>query len=111
MYSRSALSLLYAVSFSTIVNIAPAHAATVCKPMVWGYGLHANQNIAKVHALADWTANAKNQHGAAFGNYGAAKSKSQLCRREGPRPNAKFSCVLKGRPCAPNWGPSNRESG
>ena len=74
---RRALALLSTAAFALIMHAAPAHARKVCKPMVWGYGLHANQNIAKIHALGAWTTKAKNQYGAAFGSYGAAKSKSR----------------------------------
>jgi hypothetical protein len=92
---RPALRLLSAAALAVIMHAAPAHARKVCKPMVWGYGLHTNQNIAKLHALGAWTTKAKNQYGAAYGSYGAAKSKSQLCRREGPpRPNAMYNCVV-----------------
>ncbi|HKJ63587.1 MAG TPA: hypothetical protein VKA94_16585, partial [Hyphomicrobiales bacterium] len=77
---RSALTLLLSAGLLLMVHSAPAEAGKICKPMVWGYGLHANQNIAKIHALGAWTTKAKNKYGAAYGNYGAAKSKSQKCR-------------------------------
>jgi hypothetical protein len=109
---RTALTFVPAAALALVMLTASAEARKVCKPMVWGYGLHTNQNIAKIHALGAWTTNAKNQYGAAFGSYGAAKSKSQLCRREGPpRPNVKYNCVVKGRPCANVWGPSGKEGG
>jgi hypothetical protein len=109
---RHALTLLSAAALALITHAAPAHARQVCKPMVWGNGQHANQNIAKIHALGAWKSNAKSQHGAAFGNYAAAKSKSQICRKEGPvRASGKYKCVIKGRPCATVRGQSGKESG
>jgi hypothetical protein len=106
---RSVLTFLSAACFALIVLLPPAEARQLCKPMVWGYGLHKNQNIAKIHALGAWTAKAKSQYGAAFGAYAKAKAKSQPCRPEGPGPNATMNCVVKGRPCATVRGPSDKE--
>lgn len=93
--SRSLLTVLSG-SLALIVHAAPADA--VCRPMVWGYGVHSNQNIGKLYALGAWNTNVKNQYGAGFANYDNAKSKSQLCRSKNPI-GSSFECVVKGRPC------------
>jgi hypothetical protein len=88
---------------------ASADARVVCKSMVWGYGEHANQNIAKLQALGAWNTKVKSQHGVGFANYAKAKSRSQLCRRIAPRHG--YNCVVKGRPCMTVHGPSGKEGG
>src|SRR5262245_27124947 len=108
--SRSVLAVLSATSLAVIALAASADARVVCKAMVWGYGTHANKNIAKLQALGAWNTNVKSQHGAGFANYASAKSKSQSCRAKNPL-GSSFECVVKGRPCMKSAGPSNKEGG
>lgn len=104
-------------SFTAIVGLAAlatafagamqtASAGLTCKSMVWGYGHHANQNISKLQAYGAWRSNAQSQYGPTYANYARARSKTQKCRIE----SGKMRCVLKGRPCAKTWGPT-QESG
>ena len=84
-----------------------AQAGLTCKPMVWGYGLHANQNISKLHALGAWRTSAQGQHGPTYMNYTIAKAKTQKCRPK----DGKMHCVVKGRPCKTTWVGADTESG
>jgi hypothetical protein len=107
--SRSILAMS-AAGLAMIAHAASADARVVCKAMVWGYGTHANQNIAKLHALGAWNTKVKNQHGAGFANYANAKSKSQNCRARNPI-GSSFECNVKGRPCMKSVGPSGKRGG
>jgi hypothetical protein len=108
--SRSILAALSVAGLAMITHAAPADARVVCRTMVWGYGTHANKNIAKVQALGAWNTKVKSQHGAGFANYASAKSKSQSCRSRNPV-GSSFECVVKGRPCMKSVGPSGKKGG
>ena len=97
---------LAAVAAAFAGSTQSAHAGLACKSMVWGHGLHANQNMAKLKAYGAWRINAQNQYGPTYMNYALARAKTQKCRSQ----NGMMNCVIKGKPCAKTWGPT-QESG
>lgn len=84
-----------------------AQAGLTCKSMVWGYGLHANENMSKLHAYGQWRGKTQSAHGVTYTNYALAKHKSQKCRPK----QGKMHCVVKGQPCKTTWGGPTDESG
>jgi len=84
-----------------LMVLAPAEAAPnakTCKPKIEVEAKSTSWDAAKKKAESIWETKAKLLHGAAFGNYAAAKDRKTICISF---PTLGARCKASGGPCAP----------
>ena len=98
--TRSLIAALPVVAIALTAAVPAAEAGPVCQTQVSGKAKRIVKHMALLSARMSWKLAAVNLHGAPYGNYKRAKSKSEKCWKDGH----KWWCVVRARPCKAGFG-------